>query len=611
VPDLAFAIPDIPINHELEFILDLGVAVAAALLFGAIAVRLRQPPIVGYLLAGVAIGPFTPGYVSDAAEIAALAEVGVILLLFALGVEFSLRDLARVRRVALPGALVQVAAVAAIGTLAAVAFGFPLVGGLVIGAALSISSTVVVLKVLVDRGQLDALHGRAAIGWMVVQDLVTILLIAMLPPLAGDELLQPLLFAAVRTAAFLGVAYLIGTRILPWILRTISRLGSPELFLLVVFATALLTAFISSALFGLSLALGAFVAGLIVSESEVSHQAAGEITPFRDLFAVLFFVSVGMLVDPGALLSDVPALVVLALVAIASKAIVSTLLGRGLGLPGRSAILLGATIAQVGEFSFLLAEGGLDLGILDVRGYNLVLGVAVLSIIATPFLAAGGERLALRVEHRRDGTPLPRRLAPVPAVEGAAPDSRGEAALAPDAAGERPAIVVLGAGRVGQVVIRAVRQRGFRCVAVDRDQRRLEEAASYGAATLFGDAASAAILERAGLARARVLIVAIGDPLAARLATERARVINPRLAVVSRARGRGEIADLLEAGAIRVADPEVEAALELTRAGLQRMGVSGPELAAIVLGARRRAYGEARGSEGGPAETGGGQADAG
>lgn len=602
MPALPFELPAFELSHELQFILDLGVAVAVALLFGAIAVRLRQPAIVGYLLAGVAIGPFTPGYVSDAAEIAALAEVGIILLLFALGVEFSIRDLARVQRVALPGALVQVAVVAGVGTVAALGFGFPFVGGLVIGAALSISSTVVVLKVLVDRGQLDALHGRTAIGWMVVQDLLTILFIALLPPLAGDDLVGPFLFAALRTAAFLGVAYLVGTRVLPWILRTISRLGSPELFLLVVFATALLTAFISSALFGLSLALGAFVAGLIVSESEVSHQAAGEITPFRDLFAVLFFVSVGMLVDPGALVADLPALAVLALVAIGSKATVSILLGRSLGLPGRSAILLGATIAQVGEFSFLLAEGGLDLGILDGRGYNLVLGVAVLSIIGTPFLAAGGERVALRVERRRDGGAVPRRLEPVPAVEGARPESRGEAALGDGEAVDRPAIVVLGAGRVGRVVIRAVRQRGFRCVAVDRDQRRLEEAAALGAATLFGDAASLAILERAGLARARVLIVAIGDPLAARLAIERARAINPRLSVVSRAHGKGEIADLLEAGATRVADPEVETALELTGTGLQRMGVSGPELAAIVLGARRRAYGEARGLSGGPAE---------
>jgi monovalent cation:H+ antiporter-2, CPA2 family len=593
VPDLPILTFEIP--HEIRFILDLGLAVALALVGGTIAVRLRQPPIVGYLVAGVVIGPFTPGIVSDTDQIAELAEIGIILLLFALGVEFSLRELARVRSVAIPGALAQIAIVTGIGALAAGPLGFPLVPALVIGAALSISSTVVVLKVLVERGQMDSLHGRAAIGWMVVQDLVTILFIAMLPPLTGEDLLEPLLLALVRTAAFLGLAYVVGTRILPWILKSVSRLGSPELFLLVVFATALLTAFVSSAVFGLSLALGAFVAGLIVSESEVSHQAAGEITPFRDLFAVLFFVSVGMLLDPGALFADLPALFLLLAVAMGTKAVASALLGRALGLPLRSAILLGATISQVGEFSFLLAESALDLEILDTRAYNLVLGVAVLSIIATPVLATLGERLALRLEMRSDGATSAGRR-PDPARPGAGPEMRGEAALLGED-GDRPAIVVLGAGRVGRLVIGAVRQRGFRCVAVDRDQRRLEEMAALGAATLYGDAASAAILERAGLARARVLIVAIGDPLAARLAVERARAINPRLTVVSRARGRDEVSSLFSAGVLRVADPEVEAALELARAGLQRMGVSGPELTAITLGMRRRAYGEARASD--------------
>ncbi len=588
----AFDVPDLALSPQIGFILDLGVAVALALVGGAVAVRLRQPPIVGYLLAGVAIGPFTPGFVSDAEQITALAEVGIILLLFALGVEFSLRDLARVRRVAVTGALLQVGLVMGVGAPAAMLLGLPPTAAIVVGAALSISSTVVVLKLLVERGQMDSLHGRAAIGWMVVQDLVTILFIAMLPPLAGSDPVTPLLLALGRTAAFLALAYLVGTRLLPWALRTVSRLGSPELFLLVVFATALLTAFVSSALFGLSIALGAFVAGLIVSESEVSHQAAGEITPFRDLFAVLFFVSVGMLLNPAALVADVPALLLLLAVAMGTKAVISAILGKALGLPMRSAILLGATIAQVGEFSFLLAESALDLEVIDARAYNLVLGVAVLSIVATPVLVTVGSALALRLERRADaGAAAKRAGGPEPALPGAAPEMRGELAL--DADGdERPAVVVLGAGRVGRVVIRAVRERGFRCIAVDRDQRRLDEMAALGAATLFGDVASRAILERVGLARARVLIVAIGDPLAARLAVERARAINPRLTVVARARGPREVGALLAAGVTRVSDPEVEAALELARAGLQRMGVSGPELAAISLGARRRAYGD-------------------
>ncbi len=579
LPELTIALAP-----ELRFILDLGVAVALALVGGAVAVRLGQPPLVGYLAAGVIIGPFTPGFVGDAEQIGELAELGVVLLLFALGVEFSLRELARVRRVVVPGALAQILITAVAGAAVAIPLGLNLTEAAVIGSAIAISSTLVVLKMLTERGELDSLHGRTAIGWMVMQDLVTILLIAMLEPLAGADLLGPVLFAVLRTAAFLALAYLFGARLLPWLLRTVSRLGSPELFLLTVFATALLAAFLSSAVFGLSLALGAFVAGIIVSESDLSHQAASEITPFRDLFAVLFFVSVGMLLDPAAVLDDWPALLALLGVAMLVKAGLGAILGRLLKMPLRSAILLGATIGQVGEFSFLLVEQALSLGLLDERGYNLVLGTAVLSIILTPLLVRGAVGLVTRLEHRL--------LVTEPPVPGQAPTTRGELAFGEDGAEERPAIVVLGGGRVGQLVVRAVRARGFRCVVVDRDQRALDEPASLGAATLYGDAASPAILRRAGLDRARLLVVAIGDPLTARLAVERARAINPRLTVVSRARGRAEVVTLRGLGVSRLADPEVEAALELARASLARMGVSGPEQAAITRGIRRRAYGD-------------------
>jgi CPA2 family monovalent cation:H+ antiporter-2 len=581
VPDLPPI--DLALTGELRFILDLGMAVALALVGGAVAARLGQPPIVGYLAAGVVIGPFTPGFVGDQEEIARLAELGVVLLLFALGVEFSLHELRRVWRVAVPGAIAQVAITAVAGALVAVVLGLSITGAAVIGSAIAISSTLVVLKLLIARGALDSLHGRAAIGWMVVQDLITIVLMAMLEPLAGDGSLAPLLFALLRAAAFLVLAFVVGTRLLPWLFRTVSRLGSPELFLLSVFATALLAAFISSAVFGLSLALGAFVAGIIVSESDLSHQAAGEILPFRDLFAVLFFVSVGMLLDPAALLSDWPALLALLAVAMAIKSVTSALLARALGLPWRSALILGATIAQVGEFSFLIAGQALDLGLVDSRGYNLVLATAVLSIVLTPPLVNVADALATRIERR-----APQVDPPVP---GAVPVLRGE--LGAEATGdERLAVVVLGAGRVGRVVVRAVRARGFRCVVVDRDQRALDDVAGLGAATLFGDAAARAILARAGLERARLLVVAVGDPMSARLAVERARVINPRLTVVARARGQTEIGAMRNMGVARLADPELEAALELARAALARMGVSGPEQTAVTTGLRRRAYGD-------------------
>jgi monovalent cation:H+ antiporter-2, CPA2 family len=511
--------------------------------------------------------------------------VGVVLLLFALGVEFSLRELARVRRVVVPGAIGQIIVTTLVAGAASTLLGLEPIAAVVVGAAVAISSTLVVLRILVDRGELDALHGRTAIGWMIVQDLATIVLMALLEPLAGGNAAGPLMLALLKTFVFLALAYVVGTRLLTRVFGWVSRLGSPELFLLTVFATALLAAFVSSALFGLSLALGAFVAGIIVSESDLSQQAAGEITPFRDLFAVLFFVSVGMLLDPAALLADAPAVVVLLLVMMAVKAGAGGVLGRLLGMPLRSAIMLGAVIAQAGEFSFLLAAQARALDLIDGRAYSLVLGTAVLSIVLTPAAVRAGVALVARLEHRALGVEPP--------VPGDAPASRSEQMLAEDEGGGRASVVVLGGGRVGSVVVRAMRARGFRCIVVDRDQRKLDALAAIGAETLFGDAANPAILRRVGLDRARLGVVAIGDPLAARLAVERIRAINPRLTVIARARGRSEIEGLEKLGVRRVADPDLEAALELTRASLARMGVSGPEQTAIVLGVRRRAYGGA------------------
>jgi CPA2 family monovalent cation:H+ antiporter-2 len=575
------------LTGQLQFILDLGVAIGMALLFGVIAVRFGQPAILGYLIAGIVIGPFTPGFVGNARSISELADLGVVLLLFALGIEFNLRELRKVARVAVPGALLQIAIIAVAGAALPIALGIDVKPALVIGACLSISSTLVVIKSLIDRGELDSLHGRAAIGWAIVQDIVTIGFIVALPPLDGGDILGPLVFALAKAVVFLALAYVIGTRVMPWFLRTVSRVGSSELFLLAVVAIALLTAFVSSAVFGLSLALGAFVAGLMVSESDVSYQAAAEVLPFRDLFAVLFFVSVGMLVDPQALLESAGFVALLVVIAVVGKGAVTTGLSRAFGLPLRSALLLGGAMAQVGEFSFIIASDALAIELIDVEVYNLILGTAVVSILLTPFVTQVAERLATGVERRAE-QPLPAVAPPAP---GTAPVSRTERVMEPADDEARLSVVVLGGGRVGRVVVRAVRNRGFRCVVIDRDPRRLEELAKLGAATLFGDAANPHILERAGLERARVLVIAIGDPLTARLATERALRINPNLTVSSRARGKREIEELRTLGARRLADPEAEAAFELARHALQRMGVSGPELIGITAGLRRDVYG--------------------
>jgi CPA2 family monovalent cation:H+ antiporter-2 len=621
------------VTETLAFILDLGIAVGAALIGGVIARRAGQPPIVGYLLAGVAIGPFTPGFVGDIERISVLAEIGVVMLVFALGVEFSLRELAAVRRIAVGGGVAQIGLILAIGAILGLGLGLDLRAALVCGAVLAISSTLVVAKALTERGELDSLHGHAAIGWMIVQDLVTILFIVALPPLAGegDELatLGALGLALAKGAVFLVLAYVAGTRLLPRVFVAVARLDSPELFLLAVFATALLTAFVSSAVFGLSLALGAFVAGVLVSESELSYQAAAEVIPFRDLFAVLFFVAVGMLVDPAALANQLPVVLAFVVVAVALKGAVSAGLSFALGLPARSAILLGAGIAQVGEFSLIVAEDARALELIDPAVYNTLLGATIVSIVVGGPVRAVADRIVRRVEDRttarwiagealqaigaRAGPAAEASATPGPAddapggpspasppasppaqrvagrIPGRALRSRTEAALIAGEV-ERRRIVVAGCGRVGRIVIRAVRARSFACTAIDRDRVNLDEAAELGADILYGDAARPEILRRAGLEKAQVLIVAVGDPLTARLVAERARRINPNLMVASRARGRVQMRALRAAGVVRVADPESEVAVELARHALQRMGVSGPELAAITSGLRRDAY---------------------
>ena len=584
-------LPDITLSEELRFILNLGVAVLAALVGGAIATRLRQPTVVGYLVAGIVIGPFTPGFVGDQEQITVLADVGVVLLLFALGVQFPLRDLVAVRGVAVGAALLQVAATTTAGAVAAGVLGFDARSAIVIGVTLAISSTLVVVKLLVERGELEATHGRALVGWMLVQDLVTIVVAAALPALAGGDPVGPLLLAVGRVTLFLGLAYIAGTRLLPAAFRLVARLGSSELFLLAVIATALVAAVTSSALFGLGLALGAFVAGLLIAESELSYQTVAEVAPFRDLFAVLFFVSVGMLVDPASIGAQIGLVAVLVLVAVVLKGLLAGALARLFGLPARSAILLGATLAQVGEFSFILAEEALGLGILAQPAYDVILGTAVVSIVLTPFAVRGADRLVAQLEVRQaatDGSGDMVGSGTEDLVGGRGGGHGGRAAYASDG---RPHVVVLGAGRVGLLVTRAVRTRGFGCVVVDRDRRRLDEAARLGAQVVYGDAASPTILARVGLAEARLLVVAVADPLAARLAGERALAINPRLAIAARARGARDRATLRRVGVRRVADPEVEAGVELARHALQRMGVSGAELAAIASGLRRSQYG--------------------
>lgn len=392
--------------HETPLIATIVAGLGLAFIFGALAQRLRLPPLIGYLVAGVVVGPRTPGFVADQALAAELAELGVILLMFGVGLHFSLKELLAVRRIAIPGALVQIAVATALGAGLAAVLGWPLGAGLVFGLALSVASTVVLLRALQEREEIASDRGRIAVGWLIVEDLVMVLTLVLLPPLSGvlggrpesphDPLAQHfdlgvagvMLLTFAKVALFVALMLVVGRRLIPWILATIDRTGSRELFRLAVLAIALGVAFGAARLFGVSFALGAFFAGMIMSESELAHRAAEETLPLRDAFSVLFFVAVGMLFNPASLLADPAPIAATLFIIVFGKSIAAFLIVLAFRHPLSTALTISASLAQIGEFSFILAELGLGLGLLTEQGRDLILAGALLSIVINPLVFA-------------------------------------------------------------------------------------------------------------------------------------------------------------------------------------------------------------------------------
>jgi len=574
-----------------ELLISLAVALVAAFIGGFGAATLRLPPIIGYLLAGVAIGPFTPGFTADPDVAAELAEIGVILLMFGVGIHFSLRELLAVRAIALPGAIGQIAVATGLGAGLALWWGWELGAAIVLGLAISVASTVVLLRALEDRGTLASVHGHIAVGWLIVEDLFTVLVLVLLPALAvplgaetveglaagtgGDNVGVVLALALAKAAFFVGLMLFVGVRAIPWLLVQVARRGSRELFTLAVLGVALGIAVGSADLFGVSLALGAFLAGVVISESDLSHQAAADALPMRDAFAVLFFVSVGMLLDPQILV-DAPGrvLAVLAIIVV-GKALAAFLIVALFGYPLRTGLTVAAGLAQIGEFSFILAGVGRELGLFPEQGTNLILAGALLSITLNPLLF-------------RAIDPLEAWLRRQPRLAGLVGGRGGPSvALAGD---DAPRLsrhaVVCGYGRVGRVVARVLERRGFTCLVVEQDRRVVEALRARGVQVLYGDAARPAILEHAHLETARVLVVALGDAASTRQIVEYARQINPRLDIVVRTHSEAERAFLYEHGVGEAVLGEWETALELTRRTLHRFGLSGPETQAIVQNLR-------------------------
>ena len=532
-------------DHELHLLLNVAVAVAIALAGGLVAHWLRQPVIIGYLLAGVAIGPFTPGFIGDRSQIDGLAEVGVIFLMFALGIEFSLKELARVRAVALGGTALQVLLIVATGLGLGALLGWPFRQGLFFGGIIAISSTMVILKTLLDRGEVRSLHGRVLLGMLIVQDLVAVLLIVLLPVASGaaGAALGDVALTLAKGGAFIAATLFLGARVVPRFMHHVEGLGSPELFLLTAVALALGTAVIS-ALLGLSPALGAFMGGLMLTETEFDHRIVAEVVPMRNLFATIFFVSVGMLIDPYFIARNLPAVLGLAAFIMVAKVLLTTAAILPFRLGGKTTVFVGLGMLQIGEFSYVLARAVREVGGMSDALYSLILTSSLVTIVLTPaaFWVAPRVDLALaRVPW------LGTLFAAHPAV------LAEEGGLAEHA-------VVVGYGRVGQQVVRGLRETGLPLAVVEEDLHLVQELTREGIPAVYGDASYRSVLDAAHPERARLIVVALPDAGATRVVVLNARRANPTVPILARAPRLADEQVLRRSGATAVVAPELAGA---------------------------------------------------
>jgi monovalent cation:H+ antiporter-2, CPA2 family len=571
--------------HETSLIALLAIGFVLALLFGLVASALRMSPIVGYLVAGIAAGPFTPGFVGDAGLANQLSEIGVILLMFGVGLHFSIKDLLSVKAIALPGAVAQIATATAIGLGMAHLWGWTFGQGLVLGLSLSVASTVVLLRALEERNALQSSEGKIAVGWLIVEDLAMVLALVMLPALAetlggdasafhapgaSDNTGLTLLITLAKVALFVALALVVGTRVVPWLLMRVTRTGSRELFTLCVLAIALGIAYGSSAAFGVSFALGAFFAGVILSESEMSHQAGADSLPLKDAFAVLFFVSVGMLFDPTVLLREPLAVLAVLAVIMVGKSVAAFVIVLLFRHPLRTALTVSASLAQIGEFSFILAGLGAALGLLPDDGRDYILAGAILSIALNPLTFAGVKPLTRWFEARprllalleRPGADRHRKHLPLPQFTNHA--------------------IVVGYGRVGSAIGPNLQAEHLPYIVIERDHLMLASAQAQGVPTLVADAAAPGVLEAAGIQNARLIVVATPDSFQARRIVELARQLNSTIDVVVRTHSSAEITELEKLGANRVVMGERELARGMLEFSLRSLGVPAERARAVA-----------------------------
>ncbi|MBR7919132.1 cation:proton antiporter [Burkholderia vietnamiensis] len=561
--------------HDVSLIALLAAGFGLAMVFGYLASLLRMPPLVGYLLAGIVIGPGTPGFVGDLSLAQQLAEVGVMLLMFGVGLHFSLRDLLAVRRIALPGAVVQITVATLLGGALALAWGWSVGAALVFGLALSVASTVVLLRALEGRGLVETVNGRIAVGWLVVEDLVMVLVLVLLPPVAGllggtppgdahaagGGVWSTLGVTMLKVAAFIALMLVVGKRVFPRILWLVARTGSRELFTLCMIAAAVGIAFGAAKLFDVSFALGAFFAGMMMRESEFSRRAADETLPLRDAFSVLFFISVGMLFDPKVLIEQPLHVIEVAAIVLIGKTLAAVALVIAFRYPLNTALTVGAGLAQIGEFSFILAGLGRALGLLSAEGQSLILAVALISIAMNTLLFAMIDPALAWIRKR---SAFARRLEARDDPLAALPMSTPQTHLTGQ-------VVIVGYGKVGTRIAHALDERGIAYVVVEQNRELVEKLRADGVAAVSGDAIEPVVLVQAHIARAGMLVVTLPDVFDVRQIVEISRTLNPALEVVLCTNSSDEAGLLSSEGVGTVFMSESELARAMTEHVLGRM----------------------------------------
>ncbi len=543
---------------QLDPVISIAILLGAALVGGMIAHRLRQPVILGYLVVGVAVGPHALGLVGDVALIEAVATMGVALLMFTLGLEISISQLRQVGKVGLWGGIAQILVTFALGLVVGLTLlNWSLSQAVILGLVISLSSTMVCLKILMERGELDSVHGRIMLAILILQDISVVLMVLVMPLLGGTVENLPLALATAlgKVALLVGIAIALGLWVLPWLMGRIAGVRSRELFLLTVLVLCLGAA-IGTYIFGLSVVLGAFVIGLVLRETRFAHQALAEITPLRDIFATLFFISLGMLISPRFFIDHWPLVALLVVIIIVLKFLVVFGIVRLFGYSGRIAFLAGAGLFQIGEFSFILAQGGMHMGIISEQLYSLIIASAIITMILTPLSMSLSSWLYPKL------VPAPFGLAVKDAS--ALPVSGPSEAVKP--------VVIAGYGRVGQNITRGLQDAGIPYIVIEIDPELISKLRYRGIACIYGDASNAHVLAQVELKKAKALVITFPDPLAVMTTVQTALRINPKLKIVARAHRAREAESLKRLGVREVVSPEYEASLEF----LQRvLSVSG------------------------------------